>query len=187
MGEGILHTLLVNAGGRCTQAEDGEQAPLHRLLHSDGLILHSRPHKIIVIEVSPGPMAAQIQQCLQIGQGVVQPPAAGAAVNVKLAAALLQPRLHSQHGVRVILLHRHPTDMVKVRGLIHGVKVSQQQIRGDPRLAAGQIPGIRRQHQVPCLGPLPQAVIGACGKNEASFQWVHSPSCSLRCHAAAVP
>ena len=38
-------------------------------------------------------MAAQIQQCLQIGQGVVQPPAAGAAVNVKLAAALLQPRL----------------------------------------------------------------------------------------------
>lgn len=61
-------------------------------------------------------MAAQIQQCLQIGQGVVQPPAAGAAVNVKLAAALLQPRLHSQHGVRVILFHRHPTDMVKVRG-----------------------------------------------------------------------
>ena len=84
-----------------------------------------------LVQVTSGTPPPDKQQRLQIGQGVVQPLAAGAAVEINGVAAIFKGGLYRQHGVRIVLLHRHPQDVFRVLRLLHGVKITQHQIRHD--------------------------------------------------------
>ena len=114
---------------------------------------------------------------MEVRQGVVQPLAAGAAVDVHGIAALLQCGLDGQHGIRIVLFHRGTVDVGKVR-LLHGVKISQQQVRNDTRLLTGPVACVGGNDEVAGDRTLPQAEKGTGGKKETALHR-KSPSQNL--------
>lgn len=90
--QGVLEARLVDPLRPVAQAEGGKQAPFYRFFNGEGLVFDNGPDEVIVIQPAPGPPAAEVQQGLEVGQGMVQALAAGAAVEVKFPAALGKAR-----------------------------------------------------------------------------------------------
>ena len=167
--QGVLESRESDALRRPVLGKEGDDAPVHLPLQGEGLILDGRPAEVIVIEIAPGPVPPEVEQGLEVRQGVVQPLAAGAAVKVELCAALPQPLPDCQHGVGVVLLHWDADEVGEVLGLLHGVEVPQQEVRRKAQFPAEAEARVRGDDDIPGLRRLPEAVKAPGGKDEAAF------------------
>ena len=71
--------------------------------------------------------------------------------------------------------------MIKVCGLVHGVKISQQQVWDDTCLMAVLLARIGCNHKITRGWVLPQAIQGPGGKNKAAFHSLFTPRSVLVC------
>ena len=120
-------------------------------------------------------MPPEVEQGLEVRKGVVQPLAAGPAVNAELRTALPQPLPDRQHGVGVVLLDRHADAVGRRLGGVHRVKVPEHNVRSDAKALAEQKPRVRGDLKLALARPLPQAVKGARGVDKAAFHGFPSP------------
>ena len=99
---------------------------------------------------------------------MIQPLAAGAAVNIKNIARLFQARPEGRQGIRVVLLHRQAADLGEARRGLHGVEIPQEQVRHNSLPPADPIARVGGDDEVAGNGALPQSIKAPGGKDKTA-------------------